>query len=110
MNITHKDLANGKWQKLSLVEQLANIGSEVERTIKWQKKNTEYSERAFYRGLELLDLSIADPKNRHRLKELLRLREMLADYFIFDNGYSSTVEQWQKYFYSFNYAARLSLS
>jgi len=30
----HKELADGKWQLLSFAEQMANIGSEVERTIR----------------------------------------------------------------------------
>ena len=46
-------------------------------------------------------------KNKNRLKELLRLRETLADYFVFDNEYSSSKSSWDNYFYAFNYAARL---
>ncbi len=30
----HADLAAGRWKSLSLVEQLANVGSQVERAIK----------------------------------------------------------------------------
>ncbi len=51
--------------------------------------------------LDLIDLTVADPKNRHRLKEVLRAREMLVDYLMYDNVYHSTDEQWQKYFYFF---------
>jgi hypothetical protein len=57
--------------------------------------------------LELLDLSIADEKNRSRLKELTRLRETLADYFWFDNRYSSSDESWRRHFHAFTYAAAL---
>lgn len=104
----HKELAGGRWFKLSLVEQLANVGSDVVRTIKWKNKgNIKRSKNAFERALELLDLTIADPKNRFRLKEILRTREALIDYFIFDNEYSSTDKLWEKYFYNFNYAAAL---
>jgi len=39
MNNQHKQLASGKWNKLSLVEQMANDGSEGERAISWKKKN-----------------------------------------------------------------------
>ena len=107
MNYQHKELAQGKWFKLTLEEQLANIGSEVFRTINWKKKNNqEYSQRAFDRCLELLDLSLADRKNSSRLKELARLRETLADYFVFDNEFASSDIIWQKYFLAFNYAAR----
>jgi hypothetical protein len=58
-------------------------------------------------SLELLYLTINDPKNKKRLKELLRMRETLIDYFVFDNEYKSTDELWQEYFYCFNYAAAL---
>jgi len=110
MEYQHKNLAAGRWQKLSFFEQMANIGSEVERTIKWKNKgNAEYSRMAFERALELLDLTISDSKNIKRLKELLRLRETLADYFAFENEYKSTDKSWQNYFYAFNFAARINL-
>ena len=106
--IIHKSLASGRWFKLSLVEQLANVGSDVERTIKWKKKgDAEYSQKAFERALELLDLTVADPKNKWRLREVLRVREALVDYFMVDNQYASTDELWQKDFFQFNYAAAL---
>ena len=109
MNYQHQQLAAGRWKELSFFEQMANIGSEVERTIQWKKKNNEdYSRRAFERTLELLDLTIADPKNKKRLKELLRVRETLADYFAFDNSYKSTEKYWRNYFLAFNFAARIN--
>jgi len=107
MSIQHKNLAQGKWFDFSLMEQFANIGSEIERAIKWKNKNNlDYSQKAFERGLELLDLSISDKKNKNRLKELLYLREMLSDYFFFNNEYKTNDKSWQKYFYAFNYAVR----
>ena len=78
----HKELAAGRWFEFSLMEQLANVGTDIERTIRWkQKGNLEYSQKAFERALELLDLTIADPKHRKRLKELTRTREVLVDYY-----------------------------
>jgi len=110
MNVQHKNLAAGKWNSLSFCEQMANVGSEVERTIKWrEKKNAQYSQMAFERALELLDFTVADEKNKKRLKELLRLREMLADYFVFENVYRSSDKSFQNYFYAFNFAARKGL-
>ena len=41
--------------------------------------HADYARRAFERALELLDLTIADVKHRSRLRELTRLREVLAD-------------------------------
>lgn len=105
--IYHKDLAEGRWQQFSLMEQLANVGSEVSRALNWrEKKNLAYSEKAFFRALELLILTIADPKNVTRLKELTRLKEALGDYFVGENEFKSTPESWMKYFYHFTYAAR----
>ena len=98
-----------RWQKLSFFEQMANIGSEIQRTINWRQKNPEYSKLAFERALELIDLTITDKKNQRpgRLKELLRTRELLVDYFCFDNIYKSSDKIWQNYFLAFNYAARI---
>jgi hypothetical protein len=107
MMYVHRELAEGRWKQLPFVEQMANVGSEIERTIAWrQKHQPAISGRAFERALELLDLTIADRKNRSKLKELLRLRETLADYFVFDNEYGSTDELWQRYFRFFLHAAR----
>jgi hypothetical protein len=108
MNFQHGELAAGRWQSLSLVEQLANVGSEVERALNWhQKNNADYSQLALDRALELLDLTITDPRQSRRLRELTRLREALLDYFLGDNQYASTDKSWRNYFYAFGYAASL---
>jgi hypothetical protein len=108
MNYQHQQLAAGRWAEMPFFEQMANIGSEVERAMKWkEKENKEYSQMAFDRALELLDLTISDGKNKNRLRELTRLREILSDYFEFSNEYGSTGKNWSNYFHSFNYASRL---
>lgn len=107
MEVQHKNLAAGGWKELSFFEQMAHIGSEVCRAITWKnKKNAEYSRLAFDRALELCDLTVADEKNRYRLKELLRMRETLVDYFIFENSYQMTDGSWENYFHAFHFAAR----
>lgn len=109
MSFQHKNLASGRWKKLSFFEQMANIGAEVGRSINWKKKNNQkYSRMAIERALELLFLTIDDPKNKKRLKELTRLKEALGDYFYGQNQYSSSDQLWEKYFYPFNYAARVN--
>jgi len=109
MNIQHRDLAAGRWRSLSFVEQLANVGSEVERTMNWrQKQNADYSLLALDRALELLDLTIADPRHSRRLRELTRLRETLVDYFLGDNQYASSDRSWRACFNAFGYAAALT--
>ncbi|MFH0876655.1 MAG: hypothetical protein V1863_00340 [Candidatus Omnitrophota bacterium] len=111
MSYQHQELAKGRWFEFSLVEQLANVGSEVERTINWRNKgNHQYSRLAFERALELLSLTIDDPKNKARLKEPTRLYELLVDYFAGDNLYASSDKLWRNYFLAFAYAARLGHS
>ncbi len=112
MNMTrviHKGLLeSGRWFKFSLEEQLANVGSDVGRALQWRAKgDLEEGMRAFERALELIDFTVADPKNRNRLREILRAREFFADYFVGDNQYGFTDDAWQDYFYYFGYIAAL---
>jgi len=86
---------------------MANVGSEVHRTISWREKDKKLSKLAFERALELLDLTIEDPKNKSKLVELCRLRELIVDYFAGKNEYNSDDNFFEKYFYAFNYAARM---
>jgi len=109
MSFQHSELSRGRWKKLSFFEQMANIGSEVERAINWKNKNnTEYSQLAFERALELINLTIADEKNYKRLRELTRVQENFIDYFACGNNYSSSEENWKNYFYSFALAAKIN--
>lgn len=101
----HKDLENSRWYNFSFYEQMANIGSEVERAINWKKKNNRaYCYLALERVLELLDMTISDKKNKKRLKELCRLREILVDYLWGENIYQSKEKPTKNYFYAFNYS------
>jgi len=103
----HSNLSLERWQKFSLIEQLANIGAEVSRALSWKKKGEPgKSERALARGLELFDLTIMDQRWRYRLKEILRTREIVCDYFFGDNEFQSTPETIDKYFLQFATAAR----
>ena len=107
MTAQHRGLAAGRWFNFSLVEQLANTGSEVERALNWRERcDVEHSTRAVERALELLDLTIADTRHRGRLKELTRVREVLVDYFYADNRYGSSPARWRTYFNAFAVAAR----
>lgn len=102
----HQNLTSERWQQFTLVEQMANIGSEVGRTIKNKGGNEERFQGALYRALELFDLTREDSKNKARLKEISRAREAFLDYAVGDNVYQSTAEQWEKYFTNFALAAR----
>lgn len=106
--ISHTELAAGRWRELSLLEQMANIGSEVGRAILSRERKMESrAEGAAYRALELFDLTLDDPKLRRRLREIARAREAFADFFFGENTFGSTGEFLQKYFFNFAVAARI---
>jgi hypothetical protein len=107
--VQHRDLAAGGWWSLSLAEQLGNVGSEVSRAATWSARNPPRAEAAFYRALELLDLTLDDPRHRKsvaRLRELARVREVVVDFFDGPNQYGSTAASLQKYFDAYALAAR----
>lgn len=107
MSYQHQELAAGRWNELSLLEQMANVGSEVERALNWRaKNNSSYCQRAVDRALELVDLTLETVTTFSRLRELARMREALVDYFFGSNQFISTEAVWKKYFMSFTYACR----
>jgi hypothetical protein len=106
----HDEQARGAWHTRPLVEQLANVGSEVGRILKWQGRNAEIAERAFVRALELLDLTINDPRWKGRRKELTRARTLLCDAMFGGKEHASTLEDLDRYFLAFAVAARRRLS
>jgi len=67
---------------MSLAEQLGNVGSEYSRAVSNHNQNETRFNAARERFLELLDLTIADPRwNVYRKRELLRLREISCQDF-----------------------------
>lgn len=104
----HQELAaSGRWAAMLFCEQMANIGSEVSRAIRWkQKGRSDRMNAAVDRCLELSDLTIAHQSGRRR-RELLRAREVLCDFFLGENVYQSTDEEIQKYYDAFAWMARL---
>jgi len=107
MIVQHKELASGRWEKMPLCEQMANIGSEVSRALNWRTKGKkDLSQKAVSRSLELLDLSLDGGGSFSRIKEIARVREAIVDYFYGSNQFSSSEVLWRKYFDHFNYLAR----
>jgi hypothetical protein len=100
----HPDLAAGRWRRLSLAEQLANVGAEVGR-MRRRRAPAEQS-AAFERALELIDLTLADPRWRGRLREIARARELLCDAADGGRDYGATLEDLDRYFLDFAVLAR----
>lgn len=103
----HRGLAEGRWEQLSLVEQLANVGSEVGRMLRWRGRDERLMMGAFERALELLDLTLADPRWRDRAREIARARELLCDAALGGGDYGTTLEDLDRYFLAFAVAARI---
>lgn len=107
----HRQLEAGRWAEMSFALQMANIGSEVSRALRWKEKmKTERSQKAFYRALELVDFSIEDARHRMgqtgRLRELCRCREELCDYFAGDNDFHTDPARLMRYYDQFAQVTR----
>jgi hypothetical protein len=108
-HIQHRDMAAGRWWEFSVAEQLGNIGSEISRATKWRGRNDALARGALERPLELIDLTLDDPRHRQslpRLRELARVRELVVDFFDGPNEYESSAEGLQRYFDAYALAAR----
>jgi hypothetical protein len=104
----HADLAAGRWQRLSLAEQLAHVGSEVERAIRaWEAQRRERFEPALERALELFDLTVTDGRWRGpRRREILRAREEFCRGFFDDRPHQASARGLRRYFLQFGVLAR----
>ncbi|MFH0852850.1 MAG: hypothetical protein V1853_00370 [bacterium] len=103
----HKDLADGRWFTLSLIEQMANIGSEVSRAAKWKDKDKNIFKGAFERALDLFDLTLEDVRWIGRRFEIARARELFcAAALDADEAkeYKTTLSDLDRYFYHFAFA------
>jgi hypothetical protein len=104
----HASLARGRWQTLSLMEQLGNVGSEVDRAIRAHAQGREDRlERALDRALELFDLTASDPRWKlHQRREILRAREQFCRIFFDETAEPDLANYLGKYFLQFAVAAR----
>ena len=102
----HKGLASGRWFKLSLAEQMANIGSEVSRAGKWQEKDKNIFWNTVERALELFDLTLKDVRWQGRLWEIARMREVFCDTVLGEKDYQTSFKDLEQYFLPFALLAR----
>lgn len=103
----HAGLAAGRWRDLTLMEQLANIGSEVGRATRAKSIGSDQRfANALDRCLELFDLTITDDRWRYRRREITRAREVVCDFLVGDNAYDSTADSLDRYFLPYAIAAR----
>lgn len=99
-----------RWASLSLIEMMANIGSEVGRSAKWTAKGkTDLAEGAFIRALDLFDLTIRYARLGHAgrseaLTELCRSRDLFTEAFLDKD--SGALYSLDRYFSHFAMAQR----
>jgi len=108
-DVKHREMAAGRWWELPIAEQLGHVGSEVSRALRWRSRDPRIAQGALERALELLDLTLDDPRHRQsvaRLREIARAREVLIDFLAGPNRYHSTGSSLLRYFDAYAIAAR----
>lgn len=95
-----------RWRQFDLIDQLANIGSELNRVIIWQGRDEKKAQEFAYATLDLFDLTIADPRWRYRLKEILRSRYLFCDLLWGKNEFKTSLADLEKDFFRYAYYSR----
>lgn len=100
--------ALAKWHSLTLAEQMGNVGSEFERSVRAKHNHRlDRFERAFARMMELFDATVADPRWRgHRRRELARVREEVRELLCQGGRPAGSIEGMSRYFLAFATEAR----
>ncbi len=104
MSYLHGDSVVERWRRMTLAEQIGNIGSEVSRTASAQGKDESRFNNALARALELFDLTLSDSRWRGRLWEIGRMREVFCDTVLGGAEYGDSLTSLQKYFDQFAYS------
>ncbi len=98
---------------MDFISQMANIGSEVGRTLKWkQKGNTALAKNAFIRALDLFDLTIkvgrkngSQSSRDSMLREVLMARDQFCEEYLSED--SNAIARSDRYFSQFAKACAL---
>ena len=100
----HGGLTHERWERLSLADQLANIGAEVARAARAKDRQDEVRlQQHFDLALELFEFTLDDKRWRHQRVEIGRAREIVCDFLAGDNEYESSPASLDAYFLPFSY-------
>lgn len=103
----HSEELRQHWLKFSRIEQMANIGSEVHRTIAAAARGDAHAKQlAYERALELFDFTLDDPQWITGRKEVVIAREVFCDLIIGGNTYHTDPDSLDRYFTQFAVAAQ----
>jgi len=95
-NKFYRNLTQKRWQGFSEETQILNIAAELSRAKFWlEKKNEEQVLNCLNRAFELIDLTIYTWRQQKNLKELLRFREVLAQFY---TNRDKNIEEFKKIF------------
>ncbi len=96
-----------RWQTFSLAEQMGNIGSEISRAYFFEQNQDRVQRtKSLARALTLVSLTIDDQRYRGHLKEICRLRELVADLYSQSEVYAVTLSDLVNYLMPFALLAR----
>jgi hypothetical protein len=97
-----------RWRRFTISEQLANVGSEVERAIRSHQAGQQTRfDNALTRALALFDLTATDERWRgRRRREILRAREEFCRLFFDPVVSPDSVAGLTRYFLAFAVNAR----
>jgi hypothetical protein len=106
--VHHPATASGRWGVMTLVEQMANVGSEVDRSVRAHVDGkVARFDRALARALELFDLTATDVRwSGSRRREILRAREEFCRLFFDPTVGPESAAGLSAYFLQFAVAAR----
>ncbi len=95
-----------RWRQFSLSQQLGHVASEIARARHWEEEKDELSRNhALERALELIDLTVTDERFRKRLKEILRLREVVCDWYSGTGTYLVSPRELEEYCQTYAFKA-----
>ncbi len=87
-----------KWSQFSLGQQLGHVASEISRARHWgEKGDIKSRNNALERALDLIDLTIQDTRWRLRLREIVRLREVICDWLSGQKNYDVSLSVLEEY-------------
>lgn len=102
-------MTKARWQKLSLAEQLGNIGSEISRARHWEELNDSASrQQALERALELIGYTLSIKHRWPGLKEASYLNEIICDLVGKTNFYNISLLMVEKFCLAFGFKVRIS--
>ncbi len=91
-----------RWNKMSVSEQILNIGGEVQRAVaKKEKADDEGARKYLQLALDWIELTKADPKNKNRMDEISTAEDELIDYFEKMIGKMTAKQLWVTGIHSF---------